>query len=80
MSTAEDYVAILATCVLLALASLDSAGAEARLAFLIYAGLLFAYLPVGKLRHAVFFFVARADYGGRLGYRGVYPPSTANTE
>jgi hypothetical protein len=44
-------------------------------AFLIYAGVLFLYFPLGKLRHAVFFFVARADYGRRLGYRGVYPPA-----
>jgi hypothetical protein len=35
---------------------------------------LFLYMPLGKLRHAVFFFLARADLGRRLGWRGVYPP------
>ena len=40
-----------------------------------YAALIFLYLPLGKLRHAVFFFVARGDYGWRLGHRGVYPPA-----
>jgi hypothetical protein len=80
MSSPEDYVAALATCGLLALASVCPVNARNQLALLIYAGLLFVYLPLGKLRHAVFFFVARADYGRRLGYRRVYPPSEAGTE
>jgi nitrate reductase gamma subunit len=75
MSVPDDYLAIFATCGLLAFACftpIDGRGGES--AFLIYAGLLLLYLPLGKLRHAVFFFVARGNYGLRLGYRGVYPP------
>lgn len=74
ISAPEDYLAVLVTCGLLAVASLVPVNAQNQLALLIYAALLFIYLPLGKLRHAVFFFVARADYGRRLGYRGVYPP------
>ncbi len=77
MSVPDDYVAILATCGLLALALLYSIGGASEVALLIYTALFFAYLPLGKLRHAVFFFVARGEYGRRLGYRGVYPPAVA---
>jgi hypothetical protein len=80
MSVMDDYVAIVASCGLLVLVLLCPLGAQPQLAFLIYAGLLFVYLPLGKLRHAVFFFIARGDYGRRLGHRGVYPPSTASVE
>lgn len=74
MSAAEDFVAILATCGLLALALLSSDDSYYQLAFLSYVGVFFVFLPLGKLRHGLFFFVVRGDYGRRLGYRGVYPP------
>jgi hypothetical protein len=80
MSAPDDYIAILATCGLLALASFYPVDAESQVVHLVYAGVLFIYLPLGKLRHAVFFFVARGDYGRRLGRRGVYPPAAAGTE
>jgi hypothetical protein len=80
MSAPDDYIAILATCGLLALTSVYTLGGQNPLGLLICAGLLFVYLPLGKLRHIVFFFVARGDYGRRLGYRGVYPPAAAGTE
>lgn len=80
LSTPDDYLAILATCGLLACCALPAVDTDGQLIRLIYAALLFAYLPLGKLRHAVFFFVARGDYAYRLGYRGVYPPARARTE
>ena len=80
ISSPDDYLAILATCGLLACFSLFRMDARGQLVVLLYAGLLFVYLPLGKLRHAVFFFVARGDYARRLGYRGVYPPARARTE
>lgn len=79
MSAPDDYIAILATCGLLALACVNTTVVGSEAVYLIFAGLLFAYLPLGKLRHAVFFFVARANHGRRLGYRGVYPPAAAGT-
>ncbi len=79
MSVPDDYLASLATGGLLALASLHAPGAPVELALLAYAALFFVYLPLGKLRHAAFFFVARGDIGRRLGYRGVYPPAAAGT-
>ena len=80
ISVPDDYLAILATCGLLALAAAAPIGLPGQLALLAYGGLLFLYLPLGKLRHAVFFFVARGDYSWRLGRRGVYPPAKASVE
>jgi len=36
--------------------------------------LLMLYLPVGKLRHSVYFFAARYHLGYFFGWRGVWPP------
>jgi hypothetical protein len=80
MNTPDDYIATLASCGLLALAILDSVSAHGHVVLLVYSALLLIYLPLGKLRHAVFFFIARGDYGRRLGYRGVYPPAPAGSE
>ena len=80
LSVPDDYLAILATCGFVAAAALLPLGGAFELAFMIYAALLLIYLPLGKLRHAVFFFVARGEYGLRLGYRGVYPPTSADAE
>jgi hypothetical protein len=41
--------------------------------YLIYS-LLMLYIPVGKLRHTVYFFAARYHLGYFFGWRGVWPP------
>jgi len=80
ISAPDDFLANLATCALLAFAFLSPVNAQCEAALLSYTILFFLYVPLGKLRHAVFFFAARADYGRRLGYRGVYPPARAEAE
>jgi len=80
LSVPDDYVASLATCGLLAMAAFLQLDARGQMLFMLYTALLFVYMPLGKLRHVVFFFVARGDYGRRLGYRGVYPPAAAGME
>ncbi len=79
ISTPDDFVAILATNLFLAAAA-ALAGTHGHALFVICAVLLLLYLPLGKLRHAAFFWAARADLGLRLGYRGVYPPARIRTE
>ena len=73
MSSPEDYLSVLMTIGFLVIAILHEFGAMASGAYLIGAAVLFFYMPIGKLKHAWFFFIARADYGARLGYRGTYP-------
>ena len=75
LSDPDDYLAIIATCGLLGLSAAFPLAAGRATPLLAYSTLLFLYFPLGKLRHAVFFFLARAHYGRRLGLRGVYPPA-----
>ncbi|MFG0251706.1 MAG: hypothetical protein ACF8NJ_02395 [Phycisphaerales bacterium JB038] len=80
MSSPDDYLAIAATCGLLAVTAIAPHYQAGLVVMLLYASAVFVYMPLGKLRHAVFFFAARANYGRRLGYRGVYPPAPMATE
>lgn len=73
MSAPDDYVAILVTCGLLVFVFYSRPGFQGQIPLMVYAAMLFVYLPIGKLRHIAFFFAARADLGYRLGHRGVYP-------
>ena len=73
MNAPDDYVAIVAVCALLVMAALSAFGIVAPAVLLGYAVPFLVYLPLGKLRHVIFFFVARADLGRRLGYRGTLP-------
>ncbi len=42
-------------------------------AYMIVAGLLFLYMPAGKLKHAMYFFAARYHLGLFYGWRNVWP-------
>jgi len=42
--------------------------------YFIVASLLLLYMPLGKLRHTVYFFAARYHLGYFFGWRGVWPP------
>jgi hypothetical protein len=49
--------------------------------YFICAGLLFLYLPLGKLKHSLYFFAARYHLGFFYGWRGVWPAkSNGQTE
>jgi hypothetical protein len=41
--------------------------------YFIFAGLLFLYLPLGKLKHSLYFFAARYHLGFFYGWRGIWP-------
>jgi nitrate reductase gamma subunit len=41
--------------------------------YFILTGLLFLYLPLGKLKHSIYFFAARYHLGYFYGWRGVWP-------
>lgn len=44
--------------------------------YYICAGLLFLYIPLGKLRHVLYFFAARFHLGFYYGWRGVWSPKS----
>jgi len=76
ISCFDDYLAIIITIDFLIAAFLHEIGILSPPIFLIHATVVFIYLPIGKLKHALFFFIARAEFGARLGYRGIYPSKT----
>jgi hypothetical protein len=41
--------------------------------YFLFAGLLFLYLPLGKLKHSIYFFAARYHLGFFYGWRGIWP-------
>ncbi|WLT31647.1 hypothetical protein [Geothrix sp. PMB-07] len=47
-------------------------------AWLVSAILLLVYTPLGKIRHCLFFFVARSHFGAFFGRRGVFPPGDSH--
>jgi hypothetical protein len=47
--------------------------------YFISAGILLLYIPVGKLRHLIYFFAARYQLGFFYGWRGSWPPKKASS-
>jgi len=41
--------------------------------YFVFTGILFLYIPVGKLKHALYFFAVRYRLGLLFGWRGVWP-------
>ncbi|MCX6646901.1 MAG: hypothetical protein NTY09_11210 [bacterium] len=80
MSSFDDYFSILLVLDFLLAASFRELRIFQWGPFFIHSAILFFYLPLGKLRHALFFFIARAEYGSRLGYRGTYPAKSGVKE
>lgn len=76
ISNPDDYFSnLMATgFVALSAAALVSGGAIP--ALFVYAGILLLYVPVGKLRHAIYFGLARVYLGLFYGRRGVWPGGT----
>ena len=74
LSHPDDYLSNLLTTVFIALAGarLWRPGFES--ALLVAAMLLLCYMPVGKIRHCVFFFLSRYHLGRHYGRRGTFPP------
>jgi nitrate reductase gamma subunit len=72
-SNPDDYFSNILVTGLQALAAVCLARGGPDRALLVYAGIVLFYLPLGKLRHAVFFFTARIFLGLFYGRRGVWP-------
>jgi hypothetical protein len=73
LSHPDDFVANGLATVFVALAFAGPLHAWPLKAWLLSAILLLLYVPLGKLRHCFFFFVARRHLGAFFGRRGVFP-------
>lgn len=76
LSSVDDYVANLLTTSFAALAGGTAIHPPLAPAWFVAAVLLLIYLPIGKIRHCVFFFSSRAHLGAFFGYRGAFPPTS----
>ena len=78
LSNPDDYISnILVTAfqLITALYLYNPATAEI---YYITSAILLLYFPVGKLKHAIYFFAARYHLGIFYGSRGVWPPKPVN--
>jgi|Deesub1362B_J571_1020462.scaffolds.fasta_scaffold00001_104 hypothetical protein len=73
ISQADDYLANLLVDIFLASSFLSLYVTSFQPLFLIISILLLIYVPLGKIRHCLFFFISRAFFGRFYGRRGVLP-------
>jgi hypothetical protein len=77
LSNPDDHLSIWLVAAFLALTALALWNARFVVPMYLAAGLLFAYIPLGKIRHCLYFFFARRSFGRFAGRRGVLPHPTA---
>ncbi|MBA4377624.1 MAG: hypothetical protein C0395_03065 [Gemmatimonas sp.] len=73
LSVPDDAIANLLTTGFVALAAARLRSPAAEPALLAAAMLLLCYVPLGKIRHCVFFFLSRRHLGRHFGRRGTFP-------
>jgi nitrate reductase gamma subunit len=74
LSNPDDYISNVLVSLFQASCALTLFMPAFATATFIIASCLFLYLPIGKLKHAVYFFAARIHLGYFYGWRGVWPP------
>jgi nitrate reductase gamma subunit len=72
-SNPDDYFSNLMATGFVVLTGAALRSSETVPALFVYAGILLLYVPVGKLRHAIYFGPARVYLGIFYGWRGVWP-------
>jgi hypothetical protein len=78
LSRFEDYAANLFVELFLALALAASFDSRVTASFLALSAILILYIPLGKIRHCLFFFRTRIHFGRLMGIRGVLPPGPSS--
>lgn len=74
ISIPDDYLANLLTTAFIALAGLRLQAGSLQPMLLAGAMILLVYIPLGKIRHCLFFFPARWNLARHYGRRGTFPP------
>ena len=78
LSRFEDYAANFLVDIFVALALSASFDPRAVMPFMALSVILLLYVPLGKIRHCLFFFRTRIKFGRLLGRRGVLPPGASS--
>ena len=74
LSIADDYISNILVSVFQLITATALLNHNPDVFYYIISGLLFLYIPVGKLKHTIYFFAARYHLGFFFGQRGVWPP------
>lgn len=73
LSTPDDYFAILLVSLFLSAAALALWVPTTLPWFYLLAALIFVYMPLGKIRHCIYFAFSRLFFGRFFGRRGIFP-------
>jgi hypothetical protein len=75
LSTPDDHFAILLVSLFLASAGLAAWNLAQLPLFYVVSALMFVYMPLGKIRHCIYFAFSRLFFGKFFGRRAIYPHS-----
>ncbi|MBN1386809.1 MAG: hypothetical protein JW965_00070 [Bacteroidales bacterium] len=75
LSCPDDYISNIMVTLFQFITAFLLTGLIYQSVYYIAAAILLLYIPVGKLRHLVYFFAARYQLGYFYGWRGSWPPS-----
>lgn len=73
LSTVDDHFAVWIVTVFMALAALAIWNPAALVPFYLGSAVMLVYLPLGKIRHCLYFFFSRTFFGRFFGRRAVFP-------
>jgi hypothetical protein len=73
LSSPDDYFAILLVSLYLAVSALALWNLALLPLFYLFTALVLVYMPIGKIRHCIYFAFSRLFFGKFFGRRGVYP-------
>lgn len=73
LSNIDDYISNLIVTIFQLITLMALADGNYAPYYFIVTSLLFLYLPIGKLKHSLYFFAARYHLGFFYGWRGIWP-------
>jgi hypothetical protein len=73
LSIPDDHFAVWLVTLWMAVAALSVGNEAFRVAFYILSAVTLAYVPLGKIRHCLYFFFSRTFFGKFFGRRAVFP-------
>jgi hypothetical protein len=73
LSLPDDHFAVWLTTLFIAVAALALINTTFMVPMYVVSALTFAYVPLGKIRHCLYFFFSRRFFGTFLGRRAVFP-------
>jgi hypothetical protein len=80
LSLPDDHFAVWLTTLFIAVAGLAVVNKAFMIPMYIMSAITFVYIPLGKIRHCLYFFFSRIFFGKFFGRRGVFPHSVAHRE